>query len=76
MSKTGNGILEAHFFLRPAADQELTTPILIVGGSTAAYAATLGALQAGAKVCLVQPQLVLGGSSLPKGYQPLMMASY
>lgn len=67
MSKTGNGILEAHFFLRPAADQELTTPILIVGGSTAAYAATLGALQAGAKVCLVQPQLVLGGQFTTQG---------
>lgn len=67
MSKTGNGILEAHFFLRPAADQELTTPILIVGGSTAAYAATLGALQAGAKVCLVQPQLVLGGQFTAQG---------
>lgn len=67
MSTTGNGILEAHFFLRPAADQELTTPILIVGGSTAAYAATLGALQAGAKVCLVQPQLVLGGQFTTQG---------
>lgn len=64
---TGNGILEEHFFLRPSADQELITPILIVGGSTAAYAATLGALQAGAQVCLVQPQVVLGGQFTAQG---------
>ncbi|WP_299403511.1 FAD-dependent oxidoreductase [Acaryochloris sp. IP29b_bin.148] len=63
----GNGILEAHFFLRPTADQELTTPILVVGGSTAAYAATLGALQAGGQVCLVQPQVVLGGQFTAQG---------
>ncbi len=63
----GNGILEAHFFSRPTADQELITPILIVGGSTAAYAATLGALQAGGQVCLVQPQVVLGGQFTAQG---------
>lgn len=67
MNMTGNGILEAHFFLRPTANQELTTPILIVGGSTAAYGATLGALQAGAQVCLVQPQRVLGGQFTAQG---------
>lgn len=63
----GDGILEERFFLRPTADQELVTPILVVGGSTAAYSATLGALHAGAQVCLVQPQLVLGGQFTAQG---------
>lgn len=67
MNMTGNGIFEEHFFLRPTADQELVTSILIVGGSTAAYGATLGALQAGSQVCLVQPQLVLGGQFTAQG---------
>lgn len=55
------GILNNNFFVRPADGEELSFPLLIVGGSTAAYSATLGALKAGAKVCLVQPQKVLGG---------------
>ncbi|MGK7943128.1 MAG: FAD-dependent oxidoreductase [Microcystaceae cyanobacterium] len=55
------GILDNRYFLRPTNDQNLSFPLLIVGGSTAAYSATLGALKAGAKVCLVQPQKVLGG---------------
>ena len=56
-----NGILDESFFVRPNQGQSFSFPILVVGGSTAAYSATLGALQAGATVCLVQPQLVLGG---------------
>jgi FAD dependent oxidoreductase/S-layer homology domain len=55
------GILGHDFFLRPSNGDRLHVPILVVGGSTAAYAAALGALQSGMKVCLVQPQLVLGG---------------
>jgi hypothetical protein len=55
------GILDDSAFLRPENEQVLRCPILVVGGSTAAYAAALGALQAGATVCLVQPQKVLGG---------------
>ncbi len=55
------GILDDDVFLRPANGDRLHIPILVVGGSTAAYAAALGALQSGIQVCLVQPQLVLGG---------------
>jgi hypothetical protein len=55
------GLLDDHAFLRPNDGQVLQFPILVVGGSTAAYAAALGALQAGATVCIVQPQKVLGG---------------
>ncbi|MGB3513426.1 MAG: FAD-dependent oxidoreductase, partial [Microcoleaceae cyanobacterium] len=56
-----NGILDDRFFTRPTDGQIFSFPILIVGGSTAAYSATLGALKAGANVCLVQPQKILGG---------------
>jgi hypothetical protein len=55
------GILDDRNFTHPAHEQILSFPLLIVGGSTAAYSAALGALQAGATVCLVQPHLVLGG---------------
>jgi FAD dependent oxidoreductase/S-layer homology domain len=55
------GLLDDRAFLRPHDGQVLQFPILVVGGSTAAYAAVLGALQAGATVGLVQPQKVLGG---------------
>jgi FAD dependent oxidoreductase/S-layer homology domain len=55
------GLLDDRAFLRPHNGQVLQFPILVVGGSTAAYAAALGALQAGATVGLVQPQKVLGG---------------
>jgi FAD dependent oxidoreductase/S-layer homology domain len=58
---TQAGILDDDVFLRPRNDDRLHVPILVVGGSTAAYAAALGALQSGIQVCLVQPQLVLGG---------------
>lgn len=61
MAPSTKGILDDSLFVRPADGEALSFPILIVGGSTAAYSATLGALKAGAKVCLVQPQKVLGG---------------
>ena len=60
-----NGILSDRFFTRP--DRQISIPILVVGGSTAAYSATLGALQAGATVCLVQPQQVVGGQFTAQG---------
>ena len=55
------GILEGDVFLRPGSGGQYHFPLLVVGGSTAAYAAALGALESGLRVCLVQPQLVLGG---------------
>jgi FAD dependent oxidoreductase/S-layer homology domain len=55
------GLLDDRAFLRPENGQVLQFPILVVGGSTAAYAAALGALQAGATVCIAQPQKILGG---------------
>lgn len=55
------GLLAEADLLRPSAGQVLNFPIVIVGGSTAAYSATLGALQAGGQVCLVLPHRVLGG---------------
>ena len=60
-----NGILGDRFFTRP--DRQISIPILVVGGSTAAYSATLGALQGGATVCLVQPQQVVGGQFTAQG---------
>ena len=56
-----NSILDDRFFTRPTDGQIFSFAILIVGGSTAAYSATLGALKAGANVCLVQPKQILGG---------------
>ncbi len=55
------GQLADHLFFVPEPDQTLVAAILVVGGSTAAYAAALGALQAGAKVTWVQPHAILGG---------------
>ena len=56
-----NGIFSEDTFERPASGAALTTSILVVGGSTAAYAATLTALKMNLDVCLVQPQRVVGG---------------
>nr|WP_238717951.1 FAD-dependent oxidoreductase [Petrachloros mirabilis] len=47
--------------MTPAPDQILRASILVVGASTAAYSAALGALQAGAAVTWVQPHPILGG---------------
>ena len=54
-------IILADYFVRPDHNQILKSPILVVGGSTAAFTAAMGALQAGARVCLVQPQGIWGG---------------
>lgn len=55
------GIFDANAFVRPANQETRSCSILVVGGSTAAYSATLSALRAGMDVCLVQPEVVLGG---------------
>ncbi|PSN18961.1 hypothetical protein C7271_09785 [filamentous cyanobacterium CCP5] len=56
-----NGIFSNQTFTRPSSGAVLNSSILVVGGSTAAYAATLTALQQNLDVCLVQPQKVVGG---------------
>ncbi len=48
-------------FLRPAEGDTLSSPVLVAGGSTAAYSASLAALEAGAAVLLVQPTALVGG---------------
>lgn len=55
------GIFSSNAFTRPTSGQSLSYPILVVGGSTAAYTAALGALRMGVTVCLVQPQAIVGG---------------
>ncbi len=56
-----NGIFSDNAFTQPSDGSTLTCPILIVGGSTAAYSATLAALNLGVEVYLVQPHKVVGG---------------
>lgn len=56
-----NGIFADSVFTHPPGGSSLTCSILVVGGSTAAYTATLMALRMGVDVCLVQPQKVVGG---------------
>jgi hypothetical protein len=53
--------------VRPSANERLDCQILVVGGSTAAYSATLGALREGASVCLIQPSHVVGGQFTAQG---------
>ncbi len=70
MSRTisqSNGILSANAFTEPDDGSLLTCPILVVGGSTAAYSATLCALQMNVEVCLVQPQNMVGGQFTAQG---------
>jgi hypothetical protein len=70
--------MDERHFTRPPEDAVLTTPLLVVGGSTAAYAATLAALQAGTAVCLVQPTQLVGGQytaqALPASDDPPLLA--
>ncbi|MEB3323145.1 MAG: FAD-dependent oxidoreductase [Synechococcaceae cyanobacterium] len=70
--------MDAQHFTRPADGAVLTVPVLVAGGSTAAYAATLAALEAGAAVCLVQPTAVVGGQhtaqALPASDDPPQIA--
>jgi hypothetical protein len=53
--------MESDRFLRPADGDTLSAAVLVVGGSTAAYSASLAALEAGAAVLLVQPTQLVGG---------------
>lgn len=62
-----DGLFAASVFTRPSHGQHLSCSILVVGGSTAAYSAALGALQAGASVYLIQPQAVVGGQFTTQG---------
>jgi hypothetical protein len=56
-----NGIFAPHVFTRPANGSTLHGSVLVAGGSTAAYAATLTLLKLKLDVVLVQPQAVVGG---------------
>lgn len=56
-----NGLLSEEAFTRPANGAQISCSILVVGGSTAAYSATLAALRMNVDVCLVQPQKMVGG---------------
>lgn len=56
-----NGVFADHVFTRPQNSEVLSCSLLVVGGSTAAYAATLAALRLNLDVCLVQPLKVVGG---------------
>jgi FAD dependent oxidoreductase len=71
---SGNPIQLRHpptWFAQPADGATWFCDLLIVGGSTAAYAAALAALGAGQRVCLVQPHSLLGGY-----YGPQAIASW
>ena len=56
-----NGLFAPHVFTRPRHASTLHGAVLVVGGSTAAYAATLTLLKLKLDVVLVQPQAVVGG---------------
>ena len=56
-----NGLLSNSAFLKPNDGDAFERSILVVGGSTAAYSATLTALQMNVDVCLVQPLKMVGG---------------
>ncbi|MGP1381949.1 MAG: FAD-dependent oxidoreductase [Thainema sp.] len=63
-----NGIFASHVFTRPSANQTLTCPILIVGGSTAAYSAALTGLKySQLEIYLVQPRHIVGGQFTTQG---------
>ncbi len=69
MSKVSqrNGIFAENVFTRPGDGSTLSCSILIVGGSTAAYSATLAALRMNVDVCLVQPLKMVGGQFTAQG---------
>ncbi|MGF1524279.1 MAG: FAD-dependent oxidoreductase [Leptolyngbyaceae cyanobacterium] len=56
-----NGVFAESVFTRPDNGTTLSSSILVVGGSTAAYSAALTSLRQNLDVCLVQPQKVVGG---------------
>ncbi len=62
-----NGLFEDTVLTRPAEGETFAVPLLIVGGSTAAYSAMLAALQSQIQVCVVQPQAVVGGQFTAQG---------
>ncbi len=70
--------MDERHFTRPPEGARLTAGVLVVGGSTAAYAASLAALEAGAEVCLVQPTQLVGGQytaqALPAPDDPPLLA--
>ncbi|MGB3495674.1 MAG: FAD-dependent oxidoreductase [Elainellaceae cyanobacterium] len=61
MPSQHNGIFDDAAFTHPEEGAVLSVPVLIAGGSTAAYSAALAALRAGVPVCWVLPQKVIGG---------------
>ena len=63
-----NGVFTGNeAFTRPDNGSTLTCSLLVVGGSTAAYSATLSALKLNVDVCLVQPQKMVGGQFTAQG---------
>lgn len=62
-----NGIFSENAFTRPESNDLLSCSILVVGGSTAAYSATLTALRMNLDVCLVQPHKMVGGQFTAQG---------
>ncbi|MEL6381650.1 MAG: FAD-dependent oxidoreductase [Cyanobacteria bacterium J06626_18] len=56
-----NGVFAENVFTRPTGGETLSCSVLVVGGSTAAYSASLTILRQNLDVCLVQPQKVVGG---------------
>ncbi len=62
-----NGIFSETAFTRPSDGSLLSGSILVVGGSTAAYSATLAALSMNVDVCLVQPLKIVGGQFTTQG---------
>ena len=56
-----NGLFSEAAFTRPVDGSQIHCSILVAGGSTAAYSATLTALRMGVDVCLVQPLKMVGG---------------
>ncbi|NEP19168.1 MAG: FAD-dependent oxidoreductase [Leptolyngbya sp. SIO4C1] len=56
-----NGLIDDSLFTWPRSGEHLEPSLLVAGGSTAAYSATLAALKMNLDVCLVQPQKVVGG---------------
>ncbi|MBF2036753.1 MAG: FAD-dependent oxidoreductase [Leptolyngbyaceae cyanobacterium T60_A2020_046] len=56
-----NGIFAPTVFTQPQNGDVLTVPVLVVGGSTAAYTTTLTLLHLKFEVMLVQPEAVVGG---------------
>ncbi|NEQ31094.1 MAG: FAD-dependent oxidoreductase [Leptolyngbya sp. SIO4C5] len=61
MPSQSNGVFAEAAFTQPAQGQTLNCSILVVGGSLAAYSASLTILKNNLDLCLVQPQRIVGG---------------